>query len=307
MPLLLDPDTVLTTLYVMVDDFCKAELPPEVRPGPAAALSRSEVVTLALFGQWERFGSERDFYRYASSQLRSAFPALPDRSQLNRLIRHYQAAVVAFGLSLRDRDEPYELLDTSDVPVRDRKRRGRGWLGGQAAFGKKGQVSFYGFRVLVAVSRGGMISGFGFGPGSAKEQPLTETFLALRHQPDARLTSAGESGAGGYYLADKGFAGRKWHGHWQRDYGATLLCPVPKKDRYQLPPEWRRQLLHLRQFIESIYAKLKHAFRLQRERPHTLSGFAARLAAKVGLHNFCVWLNRSVGRANLEFADLLGW
>ncbi len=49
---MVDVDTFLTTLYVMVDDFCKLSLPSDVHPGPQAALSRSEVVTLALFGQW---------------------------------------------------------------------------------------------------------------------------------------------------------------------------------------------------------------------------------------------------------------
>ena len=50
---MVDVDTFLTTLYVMVDDFCKTSLPPESHPGPQAALSRSEVVTLAIFGQWQ--------------------------------------------------------------------------------------------------------------------------------------------------------------------------------------------------------------------------------------------------------------
>jgi hypothetical protein len=48
---MVDIDTFLTTLYVMVDDFCKTALPAESPPGPAAALSRSEVLTLAIFGQ----------------------------------------------------------------------------------------------------------------------------------------------------------------------------------------------------------------------------------------------------------------
>jgi len=56
---MVDVDTFLTTLYVMVDDFCRLALPPAPHPGPQAALSRSEVVTLALFGQWQGCGSER--------------------------------------------------------------------------------------------------------------------------------------------------------------------------------------------------------------------------------------------------------
>ena len=47
---MVDVDTFLTILYVMADDFFKTTLPSESYPGPQAALSRSEVVTLALFG-----------------------------------------------------------------------------------------------------------------------------------------------------------------------------------------------------------------------------------------------------------------
>jgi hypothetical protein len=60
---MVDVNTFLTTLYVMVDNFCTLSLPSESHPGLQAALSRSEVVTLALFGQWQGCGSECGFYR----------------------------------------------------------------------------------------------------------------------------------------------------------------------------------------------------------------------------------------------------
>jgi len=86
---MLDVDTFLTTLYVMVDDSCQPHPQEEGRPGPRASLCQSEVITLAIFARWSRFSSERDFYRYATDHLRDAFPSLPDRSQLNRLVRFY--------------------------------------------------------------------------------------------------------------------------------------------------------------------------------------------------------------------------
>lgn len=92
---MVDVDTFLTTLYVTVDDFCKTSLPPETHPGPEAALSRSETVTLAIFGQWQGFGSERGFYRSAQRHLRPAFPQLPTREQFNRQVRQHYAALVA--------------------------------------------------------------------------------------------------------------------------------------------------------------------------------------------------------------------
>jgi hypothetical protein len=41
--------------------------------------------------------------------------------------------------------------------------------------------------------------------------------------------------------------------------------------------------------VETVNAKLQHTFRLDRERPHELSGLQARLAAKIALPNFCIW------------------
>ena len=63
----------------------------------------------------------------------------------------------------------------------------------------------------------------------------------------------------------------------------------------------------IRQIVETVYDKLLNVFGLQRERPHDLSGVRARLAARVALHNFCIWLNEQLGRPRLSFADLLGW
>ena len=131
---MVEPDTFLTTLYVMVDDFCKATLTPEKGLGPKASLTCSEVVTLAIFGQWTGFGSERGFYRYAKHRLRGAFPTLPYRGQFNRLLRRHYEAIIAFFLHLADlmraRHCPYEALDSSGVPTRDAKRRGAGWPAG---------------------------------------------------------------------------------------------------------------------------------------------------------------------------------
>jgi hypothetical protein len=48
---MIDVDPFLTTLYVMVDDFCQLRHVHEKHsPGPTASLQCSEVVTLALCG-----------------------------------------------------------------------------------------------------------------------------------------------------------------------------------------------------------------------------------------------------------------
>jgi hypothetical protein len=84
----MDLDSFLVSLYVFVDDWWKLNRSLEQpKIGRPALLTDSEVITLAILAQWPRFCSERDFWRFASSHLRSYFPALCSQSQLNRRIR----------------------------------------------------------------------------------------------------------------------------------------------------------------------------------------------------------------------------
>jgi hypothetical protein len=73
------------------------------------------------------------------------------------------------------------------------------------------------------------------------------------------------------------------------------------------PKSARRWLASVRQVVETVHEKLLHAFRLERVRPHDFAGFFARLFATVALHNFCIHLNRQLGRPSLAFADLIDW
>jgi len=307
---MLEVDTFLTTLYVITDDFCQSH-PPKRRPGPDASLSESEVLTLAIFARWSRFAGERDFYRYASSHLRGAFPTLPDRSQLNRLVRFYAEHIEEMALYLAKMlevgESPYEALDSSAMPVRDAKRRGAGWLAGYADIGWSNSLGWYeGLRLLAAVAPSGVISGFCFSAASSADQQAAETFFAVRATPNPRLISVG-SASSGPYVTDKGFEGADNHRRWLERYGARLICPPKRNARQGWPKGLRRWVASIRQIVETVYDKLFNTFGLWQERPHELNGLRARLAARVALHNFCIWLNDRLGRPRLAFADLLGW
>jgi hypothetical protein len=300
----------------MVDDFCQSYKKPATRPGPSASLSSSEVVTLGLFSQWQRFRSERDFYRFAQAHLRPLFPRLPHRSQFNRLLRRHHDMLAAFfehGVQQLQAqagyDFCYEAIDTSAVPTRDAKRRGSGWLPEQAQIGWSNRLGWFeGFRLLIAVNSQGIITGFCFGSGNAKDQPLAEDFLAARHHPHPRCATVGAK-SHGFYVSDKGFEGAVHQQRWQEEYGAHMLCP-PKRNA-KLQPLWpkglRQWVAGIRQIVESVYGKLHHTFGLDRERPHELTGFQVRLLCKVALHNFCVACNLKQQRPPLAFAELLLW
>ncbi len=305
----MDFETLLTTLYVMSDDFVQAHLPAEAaRPGPAASLSRAEVITLAILSQFGRFVSQRSFYRFATQHLHGAFPTLPDRSQFNRLLRRHRDALTAFALYLADlldgERTAYQVLDAMGVRVRNAKRRGGGWLDGYATIGHSNRLGWYeGFSILIVNTAQGAITGFGFGPASSNDRRLAETLLATRATPDPRLPSVGKA-ASCPYLADKGFAGRHWQQRWKDVYGAETICVPEKTVAHPWPKGLRRWHASLRQIAETVHGKLLEVFRLDRERPHALAGFQARLAACVGLHNFCLWLNAQLGRDLLAFTEV---
>ena len=308
---MVEPDTFLTALYVMVDTFCKSHLPHVQHPGPEASLCQSEVITLALFGQWAWFQSERDFYRYAERHFRSAFPSLPQRSQFNRLVRQHHTAISAFALHsselLQARHVAYEALDCSGVPTRNAKRRGSGWLPGIADIGWRNRLGWYeGLHLIMAVNPTGVITGCGFGAASTKDQPLAETLFALRHTPAPQLPGVGRP-ADGPYVVDTGFEGADNHQTWAARYHAHVICPPRRTSRRRWANAWRRWQAGIRQIVETVYDKLHNTFRLARERPHDLTGFQARLAAKVALHNFCIWLNVQLKRERLAFAELIAW
>lgn len=321
-------ETFLTTLYVMVDDFCQAHLGAATALGRPPALSRSETMTLAIFRSWRRFASERDFYRWAQRHLLPFFPSLPDRSQYNRQLRRHRADLEAFTLFLAQQlhtpQALFETLDRTAAPTRNVKRRGRGWLAGQTDIGYSNRLGwFHGFGVLLATTPDGVLTGWGFGPASAKDQPLAEVFFAARHRvvqgqrpcegdprlPGASIVCLGSVGVPvtGIYLADKGFQGPKTHARWRQRYQAEVLAPPQSQTKHPWPKGWRRLHASARQIVETVVEKLDHALGLADERPHTLGGFAARLAARCALHDFCISLNQRLNRPSLAFVDLVAW
>jgi hypothetical protein len=61
----------------------------------------------------------------------------------------------------------------------------------------------------------------------------------------------------------------------------------------------RRGLAGVRQIVETVDENMHHTGGLSRARLHDLTGFQARLAAKMALHNLCLRCNAQVGRPSL--------
>lgn len=307
-----DVETFLTEVYVRVDDYFVTAGPPVAdRPGPKPALSRSEVVTLAVVSQLGRFRSGRDFYRFAEHRLRPLFPTLPHRSQFLRQVLRWWAEIAELAVMVGGQlaaGSAFEVVDGTAMPTRNAKRRGRGWLPGVMDIGWSNRLGWYeGGHVLTCVSPSGVLTGFGLGPASTNDRTLMETFLAARALPTAGLVSVGRA-VTGVYLADQGFGGNLLEQRYRESYRATLICPPQRDRRTRVWPKSLRQwLIRHRQIVETVHEHLITDERLDANRPHSLTGALANLACIAALHNLLICLNRTHGRSDLARAGVIGW
>ena len=296
---MLDLDSFLVSLYVLVDDWWKLERSSEPpRAGRPALLTDPEVITLAILAQWPRFRSERDFWRFARAHLRPYFPNLCSQSQLNRRVRSVEPDLHDFqralARTLRGASEVYHVLDTTLIPAIVRVRASRkGLFCGQATFGRSASKTewVYGFKVALSVSPQGVICAFGLAEASSDERPIGE-YLIIEDSHDA-------------YLADKGFTGVQWERRWSDLYGALVAATPKDNSKRAWAKADRRWASGKRQIIEGVIDQLKDIFALERHRAKTLQGLLARLAAKMAAYTCGQRLNDQLGRPLRHLADLL--
>ena len=295
----MDLETLLISLYVLVDEWWQETHPPALRkPGRPPSLCHSEVLTLAILSQWPRWRSERDFYRYADAHLRAYFPHLVSYGQFNRRIRALEPELRAvqrdLAEKLSDTSCVYHILDTTLIPAIVRVRAYRkGLFAGQATFGRCVSKTewVYGFKVALSVSPEGVIFAFGLAEASSDERKVGD-FLIPSDGHDA-------------YLADKGFSSLEWERYWLETHKALVAATPQKSARRAWSEEACRWAASKRQLIEGVIWQLKDYFGLERHRAKSLSGLLTRLAAKVAAYTVGQVLNERLGRPLRSFAELL--
>jgi DDE family transposase len=295
----MDLDSFLVAVYVAVDDWWLATHPPASRrPGRPPQLSPSEVLTLAVVGQWPCWPSEAAFWRCVEHRWQPAFPHLCSRSQFNRRVRalgsDLQALQRAMARPLLDPQAAYRVLDTTLIAVLHHARADHhGWFAGQASFGwcaAKGDW-VYGFKVGVVVTADGVVTAFVLAGAADAERQVGEALIVL----DGFAC----------YLGDKGFSGTGWEAHWLAAYGARVVAPPRRSDRRAWDGMALRWSAGKRQIVEQAIGQLRDWFGLAATGAHTLSGLLARLAAKVTCMTCCQALNHALGRPLRHFADLV--
>jgi hypothetical protein len=189
----MDLDTFITTLYVIVDSWYSERVEHHLKrhAGPARHMSDSEVLTVALAGQW-RVGvpwqSERGLVRYVQKHGRHWFPGMLQRSAFNQRVRLLWSALVQLQQDLatwlKQPTDIYECVDCTPSPACRLGHANRWpqhwlWWSDYGRGGTHGGI-FFGEQLLVSVTNSGTVTGWLLGPARADDRWLLEAFLSQR-------------------------------------------------------------------------------------------------------------------------------
>jgi hypothetical protein len=283
-----DINTLLTALYVTIDDWLGRPL----RPGRPPRLSDAELLTLAVAQVLLGVRSEARWLRFVPRHLPGAFPYLPGQSGYNKRLR---AALPLLKRAIRavaaDTDlwqDPAWVVDSTPVECgRSRPTARRSALAGWAGYGYCASHSrwFWGLRLHLVCTPAGLPVTWALAtPGIDDRQVLT---AVLEDDPELVADRPGL-----LIIADKGYISADLD-RWLHERGIRLLRP---SYRNRTPRHGEHLLKPIRQLIESVNDTLKGQLDLELHGGRSIEGVAARVAQRLLALTAAIWHNRATGQ-----------
>lgn len=284
-----DLDTLLTALYVFVDD----HLVKRRRVGRPQRLADAELLCLAIAQVLLEFPSERHWIRYAGKHLRHLFPYLPGQSGYGKRLRAagplIAQAIRALAQVTPTSAPVLRLIDSTPVPAgMSRETAKRSDLAGDAGYGYCASHSryFWGMRLYLVTTMEGMPIMWCLANPKLDERDVATALLEADHH----LIASGQ-----VILADRGFAGADFE-RFCDQLGVHLVRPKrarAKSDPPRTPTE--QALLRARQWIEAVFDTLKGQLSLERHGARRHAGIYARVGQRLLAMAAAIWHNTLIG------------
>jgi hypothetical protein len=286
-----DVETLLTVVFVLVDDWYQAHGVRLLKGkrGAKPTFSDSEVITLVLATDYFPFPGETQFLGFIRANYRHLFPKLLDQSQFNRRARSLRLLVeevrkhwaVMLGITLH-----YQfLLDTKPVSVVGYKRsKKHSDFAGSAAYGVcvSRNMKYFGYKLVMLVTLDGIPIGFELVPANADERDAAEEVLPLVWNSDI--------------FTDKGFLDEDWQREQRNRQGNRIWTPKRINQRVQNPAEFDRLLNSVRERIEGTFNEIQNTGRnLERLLAKTIVGLSTRVIVKIASYTLKLVLRRFYG------------
>jgi hypothetical protein len=286
-----DLDTLLTALYVLIDDHVIVS--GRRRPGHPKQLADAELVCLAVAQVLLGARSEHHWLRLCYGRLGHLFPYLPQQPGYHKRVKAATPLICQATMYLATQCPSWasdlRLLDATPISCgTSRETVRRSDLAGWASYGYCASHSrwYWGLKLyLLATPEGMPVTWCLADPKLSEREVATELLAharALGALPDQMIV-----------LADKGLAGRQME-RYAADQVKVLLARPDRKD------ERRRfgNLAGMRQWIEAIFDTLKDQLSLERHGGRTPAGVFTRIAQRLLALAAAIWHNWLTGASN---------
>jgi hypothetical protein len=287
-----DLDTLLTALYVELDDRIIPSGGFTRRgPGRPPAVTDAELACLAVAQVLLRHDDERHWLRAAPKLVGHLFPQLLGQSEYNERLKAaaplMEAALRWIAEATPGSGELLRLMDGTPVPCgQSVVTVKRSDLAGYAGYGYCASHSrfYWGAKLLLIATCDGTVTGFALAnPKLDGERGAAR--VMLEKQP------ANRPAPGTALVADKGFAGQDFEEFLAGDgLELTLVRPARKNEDTGRPfPNW------LRQRVEAVIWTLKNQLGLERHGGRVPAGLWARVVQRLLALNAAIWHNWMTG------------
>jgi hypothetical protein len=277
MTISIDIVSLLTTIFVMVDDWyiSKGQALLKGKPGAKPNFSDSEMMTLMLAQDFIPYPGETQYVGFIRANYRREFPQLVDQSQYNRRARRLRYLIEQLRrdwLSELGVNNPKQLLvDTKPVPVLGYKRgKTHSDFSGSAGYGHCAarKLNYFGYKLVMLTTLDGLPVVYDLVSANTDEREAAE--VVLQRVKDCDI------------FGDKGFIGDDWQAEVRQQTGNRVWTMKRANQASQNPPEFDRLLGSIREHIEGTFHCIQNTGRnIERLLAKTLHGLCTRVILKV--------------------------
>lgn len=285
-----DLDTLLTALYVKIDDLLAQQ---QRRVGRPPRFTDAELITVAVAQAILQISSERRWLRILHRFCAGMFPHLPKQPGYNKRLRAALPLLKTITRHLAaDSDLWHDdvwIVDSTPIEcVRSIAARRRSELAGWASYGHCSAHNrwFWGLRLHLVCTPHGMPITWALTTAKLDER---EVLTAIFDREPQLLTNR----PGQTIIADRGYTSAQFEADLAAR-GARLLMPAYRNRR---PRPGTHLIKAVRQLIEAVNGTLKGQLDLERHHGRTLEGVAARIAQRVLALTAVIWHNNRTGQS----------
>lgn len=282
MTISIDMETLLTTIYVEVDDWYQVNGTEwrNHKPGVRPEFRDSEVITLLLAQEYLPYPGETQFLGHIRANYGDMFPQLPDQSQFNRRAKHLRELLERLRRywvqQLMEDNLNVLIVDTKPIPVVGYKRSKRqSDFAGSASYGycSSRNMHYFGYKLVMLTTLDGLPLVYDLVPAHTEERQAAETVLQqVRNM---------------HILGDKGFIGDEWQRTLFTQTGNRMWTFLRRNQATQNPPIIKTLLARFRRRIETSFNLIQNTGRcLERLLARSVIGLCTRVAAKMAA--FCL-------------------